>query len=56
MERGLAHDDALEALRGGIEAQRLLDRLLGQGRVCDDATPCVGMIMQVEREHAHEAR
>src|SRR3954470_3400498 len=56
MEGGLAHHDALEALRGGIEAQRLLYRLLGQSRVCDDATPCVGMIMQVEREHAHEAR
>ena len=33
MERGLAHDDALKALRGGIEAQRLLDRLLGQPRL-----------------------
>src|ERR1700754_142671 len=56
MECDLAHDDALEALRGGVEAQRLLHRLIGQGRVCDDAAPGVGMIMQVEREHAHEAR
>src|SRR6195256_5090721 len=56
MELRLTRDGALEALRRSIEAQRFLDRRLDQRRVGDHAAPRIGKIMQIEREHAHEAR
>src|SRR5262249_48576901 len=56
VQLGLAHDRALETLRRSVKAQRLLDRRFDQCGIRDDATACIGMIVQVEREHAHEAR
>jgi len=56
VQLGLAHDRALETLRRGVEAQRLLDRRFDQLGVRDDAAARIGMIVQIEREHAHEAR
>src|SRR5215831_7855265 len=56
VQLGLAHDRALETLRRGVEAQRLLDRRFDQRGVGDDAAARIGMIVQIEREHAHEAR
>ncbi len=52
----LARDRALEALRRGVEAQRFLDRRRDQRGIGDEAAPRVGIVVQVEREHAHEAR
>src|SRR6266851_4179775 len=56
VQRALAHDRALEALRRGVEAQRFLDRRLEQRKVRDNTGARLGMIVQIEREHAHEAR
>src|SRR5215469_5227125 len=52
VQLGLAHDRALETLRRGVEAQRLLDRRFDQRGIGDDAAACIGMIVQLEREHA----
>jgi len=49
VQLGIAHDGALEALRRGVEAQRLLDRGLDQPRIGNDAAAGVGMIVQIER-------
>lgn len=56
VQRHVARQHALEALRRGVEAQRLLDRLRQQSGVVDDAPARVGKIGEVEREDAHEAR
>src|SRR5262249_45043517 len=45
----LAHDRALETLRRGVEAQRLLDRRFDQRGVGDDVAACIGMIVQIEK-------
>jgi hypothetical protein len=52
----VARGGALEALSRRIEAQRFLDRRRDQRRIRDKAAPGVGIVVQIEREHAHEAR
>ncbi len=47
--------DAAEALRRGVIAQRFLDRLADQLRLSHQTAPRVGEGCEVERKHGHEA-
>ena len=51
----IARGGALEALRRRIKAQRFLDRRRDQRRIGDEPPPRVRIVVQIEREHAHEA-
>ena len=55
VQRHVARGGALEALRRRIEAQRFLDRRRDQRRIGNEPPPRVGIVVQIEREHAHEA-
>jgi hypothetical protein len=56
VQTGVACNHAFEALCGGDEAQRFLDCRRDQRRIGNDASPRIGIVVKVQREHAHETR
>ncbi len=51
----LAHDGALEALCRCVEAQRFFNCRRNEARLRDNTAAGIGIVVQIEREHAHEA-